>query len=124
MGTRIIDIVMKCGECRSMEEVREVVLAMGRKRMYEKCKKKADGIAEVEERCGWAKLWDSTLDFGRKVVNGLMMFSRLMSHHGKGRHPFPICDVTKLEVISYEQCVTGPYLLSGSCHVPYLLTGS
>ena len=32
-----------------MKEVREAVLGMDRKRMYEKCKEKPELIAEVEE---------------------------------------------------------------------------
>ena len=41
-------------------------------------------IAEVAERIGWSRLWDTVLDFGGKAVRGLQNLSRVMSHHGKG----------------------------------------
>ena len=49
-------------------------------------------IAKVAESPGWAKLWDHTLDFGWKTVQGLKMLSRAMSHHGKGERPCHLCD--------------------------------
>ena len=36
------------------------------------------------------------------MVNGQMILSHVMSHHGKDGHPYHRCDVKKLEVTPYE----------------------
>ena len=50
----------------------------------------------VQERVGWLRLWDSVMDYGVQHTRGLQMLSRLMSHHGRGQHPCPPCEVSDL----------------------------
>ena len=44
---------------------------------------KAPLIAEVEERGGWARLWDTTLNFGVQHTRGLQMLSYTYSIQGE-----------------------------------------
>ena len=67
LGINFIDLVTKCGECLSIEEVTEAILGIDRKRVYEKCKKKAEVIVEVEKKDGWVQLLDNSLDLGGKA---------------------------------------------------------
>ena len=53
---------------------------------------KSSAIAEVATRGGWSRIWDATLDLGEKSVKGLQHLSRVMSHHGRGDKPCPLCD--------------------------------
>ena len=75
---------------------------MDHDRLLESCAVKAPLIAEVEERVGWAKLWDVTLDFGVQHTRGLQFLSRMMSHHGRGNRPCPLCDAAPLETLVME----------------------
>ena len=49
-------------------------------------------IALVAREVGWGRLWDACLGFGERHTTGLKKLSRLMSHHGRGQHPCPLCD--------------------------------
>ena len=51
-------------------------------------------IAQVERQAGWARVWDAALDYEVSHTRGL---SRVLSHHGKGNHPCPLCDNALLE---------------------------
>ena len=50
-------------------------------------------VVDTEKSVGWTKLWDVALDLGVKHTRGLRALSRLMSHHGHGVKPCPMCDV-------------------------------
>ena len=54
-------------------------------------------IAQVERQAGWARLRDAALDYGVSHTRGLQLLSRVLSHHGKGNHPCPLCDIAPLE---------------------------
>ena len=45
---------------------------------------------------GW-RLWDAASDYEVSHTRGLQLLSRILSHHGKGNHPYPLCDITPLE---------------------------
>ena len=49
--------------------------------------------------CGWARMWDATLNFGVQHTRALQMLSRVMSHHGRGDHPCPLCDAAPLDAV-------------------------
>ena len=51
----------------------------------------------------------SSLRLGVSHTRGLQSLSRLLSHHGKGNHPCPLCDIVLL-----EDSVIG-HLLSNHC---------
>ena len=57
-----------------------------------KCKEKALIIAAVGEDGGWLRLWDEVLNLGERHTKGLRNLSRMMSHHGHGSKPCPMCD--------------------------------
>ena len=61
-----------------------------------RCSVKAPLIAELAKRVGWSRMWDATLDLGGKSIKGLQYPSRVMSRHGRGDHPCPLCDVVPL----------------------------
>ena len=65
-------------------------------RMRRSVTEKAPLIAAVARRTTWSKLWDCALDIGSKSVKGLQNLSRVMSHHGFGNHPCPLCDTAPL----------------------------
>ena len=72
------------------EEIRRVDCAQ----LLDGCGLRAPLIAQVERRAGWARLWDAALDYEVSHTRGL---SRVLSHHGKGNHPCPLCDNALLE---------------------------
>ena len=41
---------------------------------------------------GWGKLGDTCLSFGEKYTSGLKNLGRVVSHHGGGRYPCPLCE--------------------------------
>ena len=51
----------------------------------------------IAESVGWARLWDGTLNFGIQHTRGLQVLSRVMSHHGRGCRPCPLCESAPLE---------------------------
>ena len=79
-----------------LREVKDAIQGLDRTRLREKCTEKAPLIAAVARRTTWSKLWDCALDIGSKSVKGLQNLSRVMSHHGFGNHPCPLCDTAPL----------------------------
>ena len=68
-----------------------------RLKSLEKCSQKASTIADVVKLGGnWPKLWDAALHLGTRHLRGLQTLSRLMSHHGRGSKPCPLCEKDKL----------------------------
>ena len=54
-------------------------------------------MAVVQERVGWPRLWARALDYGVQHTKGLQALSSLMSSHGRGKQPCPLCDHTCLD---------------------------
>ena len=69
-----------------MREVKETVRKVDWERLVGRCKDKAYRIA-----IGWGKLWDHAMSLGLRHTRGLQNLSRLMSSHGKGERPCPVC---------------------------------
>ena len=88
---------MRNGKGATAREMRETIYREDRQMLVDRCWVKASVIAEVARRVGWARLWDATLDIGGKAVRGLQMLSRVMSHHGRGSRPCPLCDAAALQ---------------------------
>ena len=44
-----------------------------------------------------SRLWDAASDYGVSHTRGLQLLSRILSYHGKGNRPYPLCDITPLE---------------------------
>ena len=63
-------------------------------RLIRRCKEKAPLIASVGEEKGWAKLWDTTFQLGHRHTKGLQNLTRIMSHHGRGKKPCPLCETS------------------------------
>ena len=38
------------------------------------------------------RLWDTPVDLGLRYTRGLQVMSRLITSHGQGRKPCPLCD--------------------------------
>ena len=77
--------------CVSKRIVKKIIHEIDRDR---DCSSKSPSIAGVVDRGGsWPKLWDSALRLGSRHTIGLQNLSRLMSHHGRGQHPCPLCDL-------------------------------
>ena len=80
--------------CVSKRIIRKTIRGIDRDRLVLKCSTKSPFIAGVVEIGGsWPKLWDLTLHLGFRHTIGLQNLSRLMSHHGRGQHPCPLCDL-------------------------------
>ena len=58
-------------------------------------------IAELATKVGWSRIWNATLDLGGKRISGFQYLSRVMSHHGRGKHPCPLCDAASLQTSTY-----------------------
>ena len=69
--------------------LKDDIRRVDRERLLERCMVQVPIVAEVEERVGWARLWDATLNFGVQHTRALQMLSRVMSHHGRGDHLAP-----------------------------------
>ena len=95
-GTQHVDAVIG-GNAATAREMKETIYREDRPTLVDRCWVKAPVIAEVARRVGWARLWDVTLDIGGKAVRGLQMLSRVMSHHGRGSRPCPLCDAAALQ---------------------------
>ena len=105
-GTGFIEMMIAGRKECCLREMKKVICSIDRRTVLVKYAEKAPTIAKVAEHLGWVKLWDQTLDLGGKAVLGLQMISRVMSHHGRGMHPYHLCkeetalgDVTLLEHI-------------------------
>ena len=133
-------------ECMELEESCGVMITKGKlggQRSWIRCQKeglrkfdreqllkrfrvKAPVAAMVQERGGWLRLWDSVMNYRIQHIRDLQI---LMSNHGTGQHPCPLCrtsdlTITVLEHVllahgaemginaktSYELLKTSPYL--------------
>ena len=68
--------------------------------MLGQCDEKSPLIAEVAREFGWRNLWDICLSFGEKHSTGLQKLCRIMSHHGRGQYPCPLCENSQLQTDS------------------------
>ena len=80
------------GSAATAREMKEEIFQRDRQKLIDICREKAPVIAVVAGQVGWARLWDAALDFGGKTVRGMQMLTRVMSHHGRGSQPCPLCD--------------------------------
>jgi len=80
----------------------KIIFDVDRRMLLERCAGKTVMVAKVTEHPGWAKLWDHFLDLGWKVVLGLQMLSRAMSHHGRGKQPCQLCEVGMISSLNLE----------------------
>ena len=95
-GTQWVDAIIR-GRAAAAREMKEMIYQQDRRIIVDRCGEKAPVIAEVAGRVGWARFWNAALDSGGKTVRGLQMLSRVMSHHGKGGRPCPLCDAAALQ---------------------------
>ena len=95
-GVMLTDRMLK-GELAWSRSLKEEIRRVDHNLLVERCAVKAPLIAEVEESVGWARLWDGTLNFGIQHTRGLQVLSRVMSHHGRGCRPCPLCESAPLE---------------------------
>jgi len=58
-------------------------------------------IAELATKVGWSRIWNATLDLGGKRISGFQYLSRVMSHHGRWKHPCLLCDAAPLQTSTY-----------------------
>ena len=59
---------------------------------------------------GWGKLGDTCLSFGEKYTSGLKNLGRVVSHHGGGRYPCPLCENSEFDTTVMEHIM--------ECHKP------
>ena len=81
----------------NMKEVKKVIEQLDREKRIELCEGKAPQSAAVARNGGWLRLWDTALDLGLRQV-----MSRLISSHGQGRKPSPLCDQVNLATCVME----------------------
>ena len=105
---------------------KEGLRKLDREQLLKRFRVKAPVAAMVQERVGWLRLWDSVMNYRLQHIRGLQI---LMSNHGAGQHPSPLCrtsdlTITVLEHVllahgaemgintktSYELLKTSPYL--------------
>ena len=59
-------------------------------------------MAMVQDPVGWLRLWGSVMNYGIQHTRGLQMLSRLMSNHGGGQRPCPLCESSDLTTTVLE----------------------
>ena len=85
------------GEVVGSREIKENIRDNDRQRLLCQCDEKSPLIAEVAREVGWRNLWDICLSFGEKHSIGLQKLCRIMSHHGRGQYPCPLCENPQLQ---------------------------
>ena len=85
------------GEVVGSSEIKENIRDNDRQRLLCQCDEKSPLIAEVAREVGWRNLWDICLSFGEKHSIGLQKLCRIMSHHGRGQYPCPLCENPQLQ---------------------------
>ena len=92
-GTNFTDTILTDANNVSLRIIKMTIRGIDREKLVQKCSNKSPTIAAVASKAGsWPKLWDSALHLGSRHTIGLQNLSRLMSHHGRGLHPCPLCD--------------------------------
>ena len=105
LGTSFTDEILMGGEMVGMKEVKKIVKEVDRKLLLSRCRGKAPMIASVGEDGGWLRLWDEALNLGERHTKGLKNLSRVLSHHGRGSKPCPLCDWTPEEENVFEHII-------------------
>ena len=95
-GVAFTDRLLK-GELMWGKNLKEEIRRVDHAQLLNRCGLRAPLIVQVERQAGWARLWDAALDYGVSHTRGLQLVSRVLSHHGKGNHPCPLCDIAPLE---------------------------
>ena len=90
-GTHFTNDILE-GRDLSFKHLKETIYTQDRDQQLQRCSVKATVIAELAIRGGWSRAWDAALDLGEKSIRGLQYLSRVMSHHGRGNHPCPLCN--------------------------------
>ena len=91
-GTGVTDSIL-CQSETSIRGIKNRLRKIDKEITLKRCEEKAPLVADVEKRVSWTKLWDAALDLGVKHTRGLQALARVMSHHGRGVRPCPMCDV-------------------------------
>ena len=63
-----------------------------------------EGTNDCVSGRGW-RLWDEALNLGERHTKGLKNLSRVLSHHGRGSKPCPLCDWTPEEENVFEHII-------------------
>ena len=84
------------GEVEWSRSLKEDIRRVDCNLLSERCAGKVPLIAKVEERVGWPRLCDVTVNFGLLHTRGLQALSRMMSHHGRGSRPCPRCETASV----------------------------
>ena len=91
--TNFTDTILTDANNVSLRIIKKTIRGIDREKLVQKCSNKSPTIAAVVSKAGsWPKLWDSALHLGSRHTIGLQNLSSLMSHHGRGLHPCPLCD--------------------------------
>ena len=91
-GIDVVKDVLSDSKMIGMKEIKATVKRVDWERLIRRCKEKAPLIASVGDEKGWAKLWDKALQLGHRHTRGLQNLTRLLSHHGRGEKPCPLCE--------------------------------
>lgn len=104
-GTSFTDELLGGAEDVSLRGVREDVREMDREMMLAKCTEKSKLVAQVGKEATWMKLWDSVMDLGPRHIRGLQNLSRVLSSHGRGSKPCPLCEEENLDGLLLDHII-------------------
>ena len=90
MMTRYTENILR-GEAVEHREMEGRIRKNDKQIQFSQCVK-SPLIDEVAKYIGWSELWDTCLGFGEKYTAGLQKLSRVLSHHGRGQYPCPLCE--------------------------------
>ena len=92
--------------CPSHRVNKKNICEIDREKVVQKCSRTFPTISGVIDGGGsWPKLWGSALHLGSRHTIGLRNLSRLMGHHGRDLHPFPLCDIIDPPICWKPKCV-------------------
>ena len=64
--------------------------------LVKKCKENA-----AAERSRWPRIRDSALECGGRYTKCVQALTRLMSHQGRGKKPYPYCDSCDVPLLEH-----------------------
>ena len=90
---RLTDTILCDAHSVLLRDIKKEVLLADKTMLLDLCAMKAPLIAEVVRLDGsWPALWDTVRHLGSRHTIGLQHLSRMLSHHGRGSKPCPLCD--------------------------------
>ena len=90
---KLTDTILGDAQSVHLQDIKKEVLLADKTMLLDLCTMKSLLITELEKLGGsWPVLWDTVRHLGSHYTIGLQHLSRMLSQHGRGPKPCPLCD--------------------------------